>query len=69
MSSLSEPDHLLGYVIMQIATANPGEPAYRVTCAHTAVILAQFRDRQSAEHYILQRELPVTTLRPPHPVY
>jgi len=63
---LTEVD-ILGYRIDRIDA--PDSPAWEVLAPENAAVLARFADRESAERFIILRELRAIELRPRNAAY
>ncbi|WP_440222546.1 hypothetical protein ACQQ2N_15855 [Dokdonella sp. MW10] len=67
MSLLAFEPHLLGYRIER--TTDTEDAPYQVFAPDDTGELARFRDRPSAEQFIVMRELRAIETRPRHPAY
>ena len=61
--------NILGYQLDRVENGDSNSPRYEVLGPENAVVLASFRDRPSAEQYIVMRELSSIRILPRNPVY
>lgn len=61
--------NILGYQLNRIENGDASSPRYEVLGPENAVVLASFRDRPSAEQFIVTRELSSIRILPRNPAY